>query len=70
MQMFYSFHACRNSVVHFQNYLDSPLLGIPDYGYTFALKLNETFFRAIRIDSEVNGFSHFIVDLNCVQLKN
>lgn len=40
--------------VDFKDYLATAFQGIPPYGYIFAAELNQKYFRAIRVDSEVS----------------
>lgn len=44
----------RSTIHDFKDWLESAFEGIPDYGHMFALELNQKYFRAIRIDSEVS----------------
>lgn len=44
----------RPTSVDFKDYLESAFHGVPPYGYVFAVNLNQKYFRAIRVDSEVS----------------
>lgn len=54
IDFFRTFNILRNPLNDFKDFLESAFEGVPDYGYIFALELNQKFFRAIRIDSEVS----------------